>query len=958
MRGPRRLWLLAACCAGCLQAPAAAQDTKWDALLTNSNWYVPIPGLIAYSSGNRNLSIDPISIGDQTLWAIGTASHGVFTGESQATFGSKQTVGSPTFSSMQGVVTEAGQIRISFASPTGNPPIIGIGQMRSIDGVPLMEMQMITGSSLLTTHWAYMAPYNPAIFTPPSPSQYVPANITSPQWNWTKGTTWQISSQTLFGTAQPGTFKITDYNNGYYWGVGAAPVGNPVGNFTVLGSMTPEGNVLFNLLSGGDVFTSLTGQITGEPATGMMALRAYNGTSGPVGTESVGGIMPVSTIAAGQTYFLSNVGTTVIPAFTGGTLQVDASGQVNGSNFTVDGSATNRLDQRGNSAMLTGVLSDAVPGVPGTLTIANSGLGGRIVFAGASTYSGPTTIDASAMLVVNGSIVSPVTVAGTLRGTGTVGGAVNVVAGGTLAPGSSPGTLTVAAPVVMAPGSALALDIDGPGTGTGAGNYSRLVLTGAASSFTAAGSLQPVLRDITGAAGNTFSPALGQQFTVVSAQGGVQGSFTGIVQPAGLAPGTRFDALYAPSTVTLVATPASYGNLAQAGLPQTANQASVGRALDAVRPAAGVRLAGFSASLFAPLYSLPGAAIPQTLEQLSPSLYGDVMLSARMGFYGFADQVTQRLSSRRMVPVVGPAAAQTTTSAAACSAACSGATSPASGTVTGPLGTTAWLSGVGQWTQVSSASTPGFQASLTGAMAGIDVALAPGLVGGVAVGGGSANTNARNGASALGSALQVALYGEYTMGSFFLGGQAAYLRFDQSTTRPFSAWNSAGRANLGVNGWGGQLAGGLRLPWDGWQLEPTVGVGALGLSAPATTEQNAVGIAQQINGQSLTSLRSAVTLPISRGLRVADDRPLMLRGLLGWTHEFADVTATTQAAFVQAPGVPFTAITAPIARDALLLGLSADFGLADGVALFAGWQASLGGSSTVQTVRAGLRVTW
>ena len=71
--------------------------------------------------------------------------------------------------------------------------------------------------------------------------------------------------------------------------------------------------------------------------------------------------------------------------------------------------------------------------------------------------------------------------------------------------------------------------------------------------------------------------------------------------------------------------------------------------------------------------------------------------------------------------------------------------------------------------------------------------------------------------------------------------------------------------------------------------------------------------------------------------------------------EFADITATTRAAFVQAPASPFSATTASIARDSLLLGLSADIGLADGVALFAAWQAALGGPSSIQTGRIGLR---
>ena len=130
----------------CLPMPAAAQGTNWDAILSNSYWYVPVPNLIAYTSGNRNLTINPLPIGDQTLWSIGPASNGAFIGESQATFATGSTVDSPTYAFMQGVVTDSGQIRITFTSPTGNPQVIGIGQMEIIDGVPLMEMQMITGT--------------------------------------------------------------------------------------------------------------------------------------------------------------------------------------------------------------------------------------------------------------------------------------------------------------------------------------------------------------------------------------------------------------------------------------------------------------------------------------------------------------------------------------------------------------------------------------------------------------------------------------------------------------------------------------------------------------------------------------------------------------------------------------------------------------------------------------------
>jgi drug/metabolite transporter (DMT)-like permease len=81
-------------------------------------------------------------------------------------------------------------------------------------------------------------------------------------------------------------------------------------------------------------------------------------------------------------------------------------------------------------------------------------------------------------------------------------------------------------------------------------------------------------------------------------------------------------------------------------------------------------------------------------------------------------------------------------------------------------------------------------------MAGLDVELTPGFVAGVALGGGSANTFAGNGAAALGSAFQAMLYGEYAMGSLFFGGQVAYLNFDQTTTRSLGAWNSVSRDSV------------------------------------------------------------------------------------------------------------------------------------------------------------------
>jgi hypothetical protein len=89
-----------------------------------------------------------------------------------------------------------------------------------MDGTTAMEMQMISGPSggPYITHWAYMMPYDPDTFTPPSPLPN--ADLTSTQWAWTVGSRWDFRSDSLFGLGGEGQFTITNYRNGYFWGSG------------------------------------------------------------------------------------------------------------------------------------------------------------------------------------------------------------------------------------------------------------------------------------------------------------------------------------------------------------------------------------------------------------------------------------------------------------------------------------------------------------------------------------------------------------------------------------------------------------------------------------------------------------------------------------------------------------------------------------------------------------------
>ena len=688
---------------------AYAQSTQWDSILSNSNWYVPVPGLIAYGSGNVSFyRPPPIAFGDQTLWALGKATNGVFAGQSNAVFDING-LSSTSAQSMQGVVSTSGQIAIVFSQP-GAPSTIGIGQMREVNGVPLMEMQMVTGSSFLVSHWAYMTPYKPAVFTPPSPSKVVTGDLTSPQWRWTAGTTWRISSPTLFGTSAPGTFKISNYNSGYYWGLGAAPPGSSVGNFTMLGSITPEGNVLFSMLSNG-VLSSLSGQITGDPTTGTMVLRPYLG-DGNFGSSSGADIMPVSNIQAGQTFFISNVGSTVIPTFAGGTLQVDTIGQTYSQNFTLENSPTNRLDQRGGSAVLSGVLSDAVPGTPGQLIIANSAVGGSITFSGANTYTGPTTVESGATLVVDGSIVSPLTVAGTLGGSGVV--ANTTIAGGVLSPGNSIGTLTVNGNLSFAPGSIYLVEV-APGAADRTNVSGSASLQGTAVASFASGNYTPVPQ------------------VVLSAAGGRSGTF-GSLLTLGLPPGLLASLSYTPSDVMVNLT-AVLG----AGTTLTANQSNVAGALNNSFNT-GNSLPGGMAGLFnqsgqtlaASLNSLSGEA--QSGVQVAAFGYGNLFLNTVLasGTAGGTRQGVQYASLTAAEAEPGPRRLR--------------------GWLTG-FGGYGWLGGT------PSNGSSGVQTSAQGLAAGADWSFDHGLAG-VAVSGGTSNWfldgSLGNGRA---SVFQIGLYG-------------------------------------------------------------------------------------------------------------------------------------------------------------------------------------------------------
>lgn len=771
-----------------------------------------------------------------------------------------------------------------------------------------------------------------------------------------------LGSRTLTLTNASGTFGGALADGGLGGGIGggltvAAGTQTLNGTNTYTGPTTINAGAVLSLAGAGSIARSSGVAANGTlDISGTTAGASISSLSG-VGAVNLGGQTLTLTNAAGT--FAGRIGGSGGFVVGGGTQALSGNNTYTGGT-TISGGATLAIATDGALAGANGpvTLSDGT-----LLALSSFSTGGSIVIgsgggtvnvgqfaltsAGALEVNGPFVAIGSIALGGNAAINSGTTsingdltasallVAGaaTLRGTGNIHAPTLVE--GRLAPGNSPGTMTFTAPVTLAPHAVSQFDIDGTGTGTGAGNFSRVIVTGVGNAYSAAGALAPLLRGITGSATNSYTPPIGQTFTVVSGQGGLSGSFAGLTQPAGLAPGTRFDALYAPTTLTLVVTPAAYGNLGLAGLSESANQTAVGTTLDAARPPAGVAMSTSQSAIYAPLYLLPATAIAPVLEQLSPTIYGDALMVARDNWYLVTDAISERLAARR-----------------------GSRTGDQAQILSAPDDRTIWLTGLGQFGNVYSNGTSGYSSSSGGVAAGVDMPLNSIVIIGAAFGFTNQVTSAKNAASFTGDAFQFGLYGSLRQGIAFLDLQAGGLFSEGTARRPLGAYDVQAKGNTNGSAGGGSMRGGVRLDAGDWQLEPSLTLAGVSLNQGSLTETQAGPAGLSIASASVGSLQTLLGTRAERRIVLGDNVTLVPSVQIGWLHEYLDTRGSTQAAFIGAPGVSFGVQSAPVGRDAAVIGLHAALDLNGPLAVYASYIGTLNASSNAQTVSAGLRIVW
>ncbi|MBO9697028.1 MAG: autotransporter-associated beta strand repeat-containing protein [Sphingopyxis sp.] len=244
--------------------------------------------------------------------------------------------------------------------------------------------------------------------------------------------------------AGTGTSVLTGtntYTGGTTIDAGTLQLGNGGTTGSIVGDVVDNGVLAFDR---SDIVT-FSGVVSGSGAVrqiggGTTVLSGINSYAG--GTSFLGGILQVSADAN-----LGNAAGGL--TFAGGTLRTTAS-FASARNSSLTGAGT-ILTDAGTTLALNGLISGA-----GSLTKSGTGI---LTLSGNNSYAGATNVNAGT-LRINGNqsaATGLVTVASgaTLAGSGTIGGSVNVLDGGILAPGNSPGTFNINGDLSLAGGSVL-----------------------------------------------------------------------------------------------------------------------------------------------------------------------------------------------------------------------------------------------------------------------------------------------------------------------------------------------------------------------------------------------------------------------------------------------------------------------------------------------------------------------
>lgn len=572
------------------------------------------------------------------------------------------------------------------------------------------------------------------------------------------------------------------------------------------------------------------------------------------------------------------------------------------------------------------------------------------------TVIGPLTIDAAGARV-NGTIQGSVTIGdgAALRGTGIITGESTVSSGGILAPGNSPGIMTFTASLTQGSGSTLSLDIDGTTAGTGAGYYSQVLVTGSGNTYTigSGATIQPNLRDITGSANNTFTPSIGDVFTVVSADGGVSGTFSTLTQPSsGLTSGTRFIDLYTSTEVQLKVVKSGYSTI---GSSTNSNLGNVGSAIDSISGMTGDR-----STLMNAIFALSSDTDSTTaLKQLSGDIQTVSPIAAVQSSRAIGAVVDNRMASVRggttdtfLNSELFDFSSLTTT----------GTSQVVGSIIKGfSLATDQEFSDSKPWMKVLTCSSSGssdsnglgVNSSTVGAAAGIDYTLnSKGFVGAAI---GVASNSITNGQTVI--TTSASLYGSHDIGSAYIASRLSFALDDYRGSRSIDYGTISRTASANTYGYqlGGAIELGNRYRFGAVSGELYGSFESGWLQRAAYTESGADSANLTVDELKAQTSTSKLGVRLNSILNQTESGSVQAFSDIAWGHDFGDTSITSNHTLM---GSSFSLEGPNVGRDSAEIGFGIVSENKKGYRFFAKYAGEFRKMEVSRTAELGVTMIW
>jgi autotransporter-associated beta strand protein len=744
-------------------------------------------------------------------------------------------------------------------------------------------------------------------------------------------------------------------NNGSFLNFNnASTAGNAViandagGTIQFLNSSTAGNATITNAVNGTTQFFATA--TAGSAAINNNGLTQFNGSStastAVITTNSGGGVFFVGTSSGGQASFVTNGGGMF--DMSGLTSAGTTAGSIAGAGNYFLGSKTLTVGGNNLSTTVSGVIADGGQsgGVGGALTKVGTG---TLTLSGINTYTGATTVNAGTLVVDGSTALSSLTTVnagGTLAGSGTVG--TTAIAGGTLAPGSSGGSvfgpLTVQGSLSFTAASTYMVQVS-------PANVGRTNVAGVTGTATLGGATVNAV----------FLPGsyVNRQYTLVNAAGGISGTFNPAVisNMANLQSTLSYDGKNAFLNIALVFVPPSGAF--------SVNQQNVANTLTSFFNATGSIPAAFAGLKAAGLTIASGelgtGVIQSSIkaDDLFLNLLLDPSLAGRAGAFA---------------PSGGPLsfAANDETSAYAAKPRASRSERDAYGMVTKapppvaqPLDRwSVWGGAYGGSETIGGNAVVGSQdtrASAYGVVAGADYKLSPDSLLGFALAGGGTSFSLTNGLGSGSSDLfQAGAFGRQNLGPAYVSAALGYGWHDVTTNRTVAlAGVDQLLGRFRADSFSGRFEGGYRFATPLIGITPYAAAEVVSFDLPAYAERSLVGgglFALNYAAQTTTDTRSELGLRTDKWFTLTDS-VLTLRGRAAWAHDY-DPNRAVSAIFQALPGASFVVNGARPDPDSALVSAGAEMKWLNGFSLSATFEGEFSGNINSYSGKGVARYAW